>query len=449
MSDIHRDINDLDEIKNLRKRKSEIDIINTDATKVAFTPDNIIPSLVEISTNEIHSTEQTHLTEEERQFFSQPRFIVVDKDLTAPPASPANGALYIVGVGGSGDWNAQDNNIANKDDGTWTFLTAVEGFSAYLLDENKWYTYTGAAWVDDDTLITALKLDVITNPEDGDINWTFGNKHLHITFVNPDTEGGLILEGLGNFSGKSIVHLHQHTGNVIAEAWLRTVEWEDAQIVPERWSNDAGTTFFKFQVAALGADRLLTYPDKDITFAIDTVAEVESVITAELVNGQSIDNAIDALITTHKNLASDHHTKYLNSEAIAAVAGNANTFTQNQIIERTNALLQIIATSAGIPTLQLKSTGNRSWNIKTVATGLSFDDVDGGVTSLLLTEGGGSKIVGTVGFFNTTPQAQSSAYTPTNVNADRAFDADATTLDEIADVLGTLIIDLQTYGLIG
>ena len=35
------------------------------------------------------------------------------------------------------------------------------------------------------------------------------------------------------------------------------------------------------------------------------------------------------------------------------------------------------------------------------------------------------------------------AYTPTNVSSDRSFDANSTTLDEIADVLGTLIADLQ------
>lgn len=39
-------------------------------------------------------------------------------------------------------------------------------------------------------------------------------------------------------------------------------------------------------------------------------------------------------------------------------------------------------------------------------------------------------------------------YTPTNVTTDRAYDANATTVDELADVLGTLILDLQTEGLI-
>lgn len=53
-----------------------------------------------------------------------------------------------------------------------------------------------------------------------------------------------------------------------------------------------------------------------------------------------------------------------------------------------------------------------------------------------------------IGFFGTTPAVQVSAYTPINVSADRAYDANATTVDELADILGTLIADLQTYGLL-
>lgn len=54
----------------------------------------------------------------------------------------------------------------------------------------------------------------------------------------------------------------------------------------------------------------------------------------------------------------------------------------------------------------------------------------------------------TIGFFGTTPAVQVAAYTPTNVSTDRAYDANATTIDELADILGTLIADLQTYGLL-
>jgi hypothetical protein len=43
----------------------------------------------------------------------------------------------------------------------------------------------------------------------------------------------------------------------------------------------------------------------------------------------------------------------------------------------------------------------------------------------------------------------SPAYTPTNVTTDRSYDANATTLDELADVVGTLIADLQARALLG
>lgn len=45
--------------------------------------------------------------------------------------------------------------------------------------------------------------------------------------------------------------------------------------------------------------------------------------------------------------------------------------------------------------------------------------------------------------------ARAATYTPTNVSTDRSFDANATTLDELADVVGTLIADLQTLGFLG
>jgi len=52
-------------------------------------------------------------------------------------------------------------------------------------------------------------------------------------------------------------------------------------------------------------------------------------------------------------------------------------------------------------------------------------------------------------FFNGTPTAISAAYTPTNVTTDRSYDANSTSIDEIADVLGTLIADLQAKKIIG
>lgn len=54
-----------------------------------------------------------------------------------------------------------------------------------------------------------------------------------------------------------------------------------------------------------------------------------------------------------------------------------------------------------------------------------------------------------IGFFGTTPASKSTGWSVTNVTSDKTFNANATTIDEIADVLGTLIDTLKTHGLLG
>ena len=87
---------------------------------------------------------------------------------------------------------------------------------------------------------------------------------------------------------------------------------------------------------------------------------------------------------------------------------------------------------------------NTTAALKTLAAILALR-VNGTDIASFQLDGGTKKI----GFFGTAPTAQPGAYTTSNVSADRSFDADSTTLDEVADVLGTLIADLKTLGLIG
>jgi len=82
--------------------------------------------------------------------------VVVDKDLTAPPGSPANGALYIVATGGTGAWAGKDGYLAwwLTSVAAWTFLDPSLGMSVRVLDEldaaglPKIYAYSGTAWVE-------------------------------------------------------------------------------------------------------------------------------------------------------------------------------------------------------------------------------------------------------------------------------------------------------------
>ena len=69
--------------------------------------------------------------------------------------------------------------------------------------------------------------------------------------------------------------------------------------------------------------------------------------------------------------------------------------------------------------------------------GLYADDISGNVSMHAINENG-----------DVIKLIKTGTYTPTNVTADRSFDADTVAIAELADVVGTLIADLQLTGLI-
>lgn len=82
---------------------------------------------------------------------------VEDKDLTAPPASPSDGARYIPNATATGAWSGKEGHIAHYVDGAWEFYAPREGFIAYLRDEDLLYVHNGSAWT---TFENALDADL-------------------------------------------------------------------------------------------------------------------------------------------------------------------------------------------------------------------------------------------------------------------------------------------------
>ncbi|MDX2073018.1 MAG: DUF2793 domain-containing protein [Alphaproteobacteria bacterium] len=81
---------------------------------------------------------------------------VIDRDLTAPPVSPASGDLYIVASGATGAWAGKDNQIAWYS-GAWKFIVPAEGLTFWVKDEDKLYSWNGTAW--------ASTLEALTTPQ--------------------------------------------------------------------------------------------------------------------------------------------------------------------------------------------------------------------------------------------------------------------------------------------
>jgi hypothetical protein len=91
---------------------------------------------------------QKHVTHNEalRVLDALVMLAVLDRDLSAPPVSPAEGDRYIVKAAGSGAFFGKDNQIAHYADGGWHFYPPGAGWLCYVADENRLAAWTGSAW---------------------------------------------------------------------------------------------------------------------------------------------------------------------------------------------------------------------------------------------------------------------------------------------------------------
>ncbi|WP_245447303.1 DUF2793 domain-containing protein [Methylobacterium sp. 17Sr1-1] len=83
---------------------------------------------------------------------------VLDKDLTAPPANPAEGDRYLIaGASPTGAWAGWAGRVVRYQDGAWRSFVPRPGWVAFVADEADLYTCTGVAWVSYRAGITVLQ----------------------------------------------------------------------------------------------------------------------------------------------------------------------------------------------------------------------------------------------------------------------------------------------------
>ena len=91
---------------------------------------------------------QKHVTHNEaiRLLDAVVQLSVLDRYLTAPPASPADGDRYIVASGATGLWAGWDLNVTTWVDGVWMRLVPRPGWLAWIADEATAAIWTGTVW---------------------------------------------------------------------------------------------------------------------------------------------------------------------------------------------------------------------------------------------------------------------------------------------------------------
>jgi Protein of unknown function (DUF2793) len=129
---------------------------------------------------------QKHVTHNEALLqldaLSCARFL--DRDLSAPPGSPADGDTYLVKATASGDWTGQDGNVAYASDGAWRFALPFAGLMAFVADESIFAVYTGSSWVDLTSLLTFENLAMLGVNTSADATNKFAVKSSALLFDN-------------------------------------------------------------------------------------------------------------------------------------------------------------------------------------------------------------------------------------------------------------------------
>jgi hypothetical protein len=107
-----------------------------------------------------------HITHNEAlQIIDAAANTVITDTLTLPPATPAEGALYLVDNAATGAWAGKDGKLAFFIDGAWLYLAPRIGWRAWFAAEARTRIHDGVAWIDPLASPIVDRLGVSTTPD--------------------------------------------------------------------------------------------------------------------------------------------------------------------------------------------------------------------------------------------------------------------------------------------
>lgn len=74
--------------------------------------------------------------------------LVVQQEISTPPASPAEGHCYAIGATPTGAWSGKTGKLALFEDGAWIYLAPKAGWIGWFVDADRQKIWTGSAWAD-------------------------------------------------------------------------------------------------------------------------------------------------------------------------------------------------------------------------------------------------------------------------------------------------------------
>lgn len=143
-----------------------------------------------------------------------------DKDLATPPASPAEGDVYIVAPSPTGAWAGQALKLAYFSQ-AWQFITPREGLCLWVNDEDCSYCFNGTCWVP----LASSKTQAISAAATTSIDLRNGTvvelaqatDITSISFSQPASAGRM--------SEFTLISTKDNSGTARAITWPASVDW--------------------------------------------------------------------------------------------------------------------------------------------------------------------------------------------------------------------------------
>ena len=201
---------------------------------------------------------------------------ILDRDLSADPASPADGDAYIVKATGSGAWIGQDGKIAYAVDGAWRFYAPFAGLTAYIADETEFLIYNGSSWVDLSTVLALENLPMLGVNTTADSTNKLAVKSAAILFDN--IGNGVQTKLNKNAAGDTASFLYQTRYSGRAEIGLTGDDNFHFKVSPD------GSTWY----GAIAIDRASGNLYLNTTSAIDSTSYATTGTAQLQVNGTAV-----------------------------------------------------------------------------------------------------------------------------------------------------------------
>jgi len=141
---------------------------------------------------------------------------IIERVLTTPPASPADGDCYIPATGATGAWSGHANDFArwNAVSSSWEFWTPRKGWEVYNESDGYSYRWNGTAWEGCNFSYTQLNNTyLMRSGETGGISTT---SYVNGSEIRTSNATRITTGGIGQFTGLTSTGGGTFTGGVLA-----------------------------------------------------------------------------------------------------------------------------------------------------------------------------------------------------------------------------------------